>query len=1191
MSYVNINDFDSNGFYLLGKAGYGGDSSDVSNQLQSGVTDIYSTMGAFAALKTDGSVVTWGGIEGIVSQNPWYIDLSYNIAYIDGKYIGIGKYNPPPYAPTNTTLLDISANVSIQGKLVANDISSSYIKSIASQWTTRPNGVITYADGNVGIGLTNPSRTLDVLGNTRFSGSVVVDDTTLCVDGLNNLVGIGTSSPSSALDISGQTRCSGDLAVGSSTLFVDTFLKRVGIGDSAPQYIFDVSGSGQFRNMNNAYGTSRISSISNITQSQLGDTEAVRLISTGTGIEFKAEPTVPLPSSFANTLLLYTFENHVFFNSITFTIDTFAQGFATSGNDISSSLILLDKTGTIIYNHTWTKTSPSYSVITIPTSTLDTFSYEKFPIQVQYRYSVRYVNNENRYLINLMNIDTTYTTNALFVQGNTSVVNGTLTVGKTTSTLVNPPTVDVSGTLSVSKDFAVNQTSLYVDTANRGVGIGRIANPAVVLDISSEKTGVVIRSNNNGLGTGQVTGIGIGKTSTGTNQFTLLYEHAGNDSAENRLLIGTSDISSLFFITANRNVGIGIQGRPAYSRLSLGNYASVRSVAVHEDLSGDRFYGFGATTGTLHLHARNTGALTSTIGQLILNTDGHVGIGTLSRPLTRRLVVGNPSASTGAYIEFNNHAITSGLDTSIFKSYAIGASLGNDNGASQQLQFVYTGTPTTQENAVLMALNHQGYLGLGISPTTNILDVSGTAPIRFTTQDRFTVRGRNGFPNVLTVDSMTSSIAINKNSASTTLDVNGSAHISNNISISGDLIVDDTVLFADSTNRRIGIHTDTPQFPLDIVGNTSITISDTCANILGDQYTGAIYARNTSSTGGTVMRLTNNNNQSVYLGIGGSANDRTLFTGAPLASTAMLHSNRGWLLGTSGQFDMRFYTNGAERMRVDSNGNVGINIPTPTAITRGKMVIEGFQNYPSGNEIIATSYGTNGITSTINLASGAIPVSLYSTHSVVCSSVVVLSDRRIKKDVIDMDMSESIDAIKKLKPVHFNYIDTTKRNSGHKQSGFIAQEVQKVIPSAVSYTHDTIPDIYGFVEIADGHLRVIDASSSLTAVDLSSGDILVLYARDNTQVSVRITNIISHNELYYEPVDSYPVNGLYFAYGRAVSDYHVVDNGTILATCVSAVQSLVTESHIRQKEVTALRNEVGELRKLVEDLLAKASAS
>ena len=39
----------------------GGDSSSVSSQLSSGVTEIFSTNVAFAALKSDGSVVTWGG--------------------------------------------------------------------------------------------------------------------------------------------------------------------------------------------------------------------------------------------------------------------------------------------------------------------------------------------------------------------------------------------------------------------------------------------------------------------------------------------------------------------------------------------------------------------------------------------------------------------------------------------------------------------------------------------------------------------------------------------------------------------------------------------------------------------------------------------------------------------------------------------------------------------------------------------------------------------------------------------------------------------------------------------------------------------------------------------------------------------------------------------------------------------------
>ena len=43
-----------------GGVSYGGDSSAVSSQINSGVEKIYSNWGAFAALKFDGSVVTWG---------------------------------------------------------------------------------------------------------------------------------------------------------------------------------------------------------------------------------------------------------------------------------------------------------------------------------------------------------------------------------------------------------------------------------------------------------------------------------------------------------------------------------------------------------------------------------------------------------------------------------------------------------------------------------------------------------------------------------------------------------------------------------------------------------------------------------------------------------------------------------------------------------------------------------------------------------------------------------------------------------------------------------------------------------------------------------------------------------------------------------------------------------------------------
>ena len=47
------------------RQGYnGGDSSSVSSSLTSGVTQIFSTAYAFAALKNNGSVITWGAYVG-----------------------------------------------------------------------------------------------------------------------------------------------------------------------------------------------------------------------------------------------------------------------------------------------------------------------------------------------------------------------------------------------------------------------------------------------------------------------------------------------------------------------------------------------------------------------------------------------------------------------------------------------------------------------------------------------------------------------------------------------------------------------------------------------------------------------------------------------------------------------------------------------------------------------------------------------------------------------------------------------------------------------------------------------------------------------------------------------------------------------------------------------------------------------
>jgi len=59
------------------------------------------------------------------------------------------------------------------------------------------------------------------------------------------------------------------------------------------------------------------------------------------------------------------------------------------------------------------------------------------------------------------------------------------------------------------------------------------------------------------------------------------------------------------------------------------------------------------------------------------------------------------------------------------------------------------------------------------------------------------------------------------------------------------------------------------------------------------------------------------------------------------------------------------------------------------------------------------------------------------------------SDYRLKENIVEME--DSIDKLKKLKPVNFTWIE-----SGERQDGFIAHEVDEVVPVAVNGTKDAV---------------------------------------------------------------------------------------------------------------------------------------
>jgi hypothetical protein len=139
--------------------------------------------------------------------------------------------------------LGVAGNVHVNQGVYTQDLSVS--GEIVSNLAVNTDDLfVDIVNSRVGIGKTEPTVALDVVGAVNASGNVAVDTNTLFVDSVGNKVGVGTTEPGAALEITGNAYVSSNLEVGTANLFVDTVNSRVGIGTNAPGTklsVYDVS--------------------------------------------------------------------------------------------------------------------------------------------------------------------------------------------------------------------------------------------------------------------------------------------------------------------------------------------------------------------------------------------------------------------------------------------------------------------------------------------------------------------------------------------------------------------------------------------------------------------------------------------------------------------------------------------------------------------------------------------------------------------------------------------------------------------------------------------------------------------------------------------------------------------------------------------------------------------------------------
>lgn len=377
-----------------------------------------------------------------------------------------------------------------------------------------------------------------------------------------------------------------------------------------------------------------------------------------------------------------------------------------------------------------------------------------------------------------------------------------------------------------------------------------------------------------------------------------------------------------------------------------------------------------------------------------------------------------------------------------------------------------------------------------------------------------------------------------------------------------------------------------PTVPLDVAGAIAATGNITTAGNItaAGALTGSSISTSgpfsaTTITANAGMRVTNTNVLELGAGVAGKEGSagkigyQTFSTALDIVGAGTTGANR----------KIKMWAEGG----TEFNGRVGIGTPNPAVpldvISQNDLTMtdNGYNNHQgseSGGTWRATStytanplsietYGMAGVGHLGGNRNAVAPVGIRSDGWIASGKgIMVYSDRRIKRDLNPSASEADLAAIQKLQVTDYRMVDPRDGGSVWRK-GFIAQEVERVIPGAVTRSVEFVPDIFAVATSLKWHAGANMLSLTLARNhDLRVGDRVRLHV-DGNRLDLNVREVPGPCQFVVGNCDRAPEKVL--VYGKQVRDFRTVDYDRIFTTAVGALQQL-------KKEQDALVNVVQE---------------